>query len=97
MKRAQRALSLTPGDVHDRWKRPDVVRATFTAKDSMMKRLRPKYLVVNDLADAYARNHHHRDDWPTRFGIWKFGIEGGRRIGDSIRLNHIIPDYCRAW
>ncbi|MEK7089214.1 MAG: hypothetical protein AAB920_00140 [Patescibacteria group bacterium] len=98
VKRAQRALSLTPGDVHDRWKRPDVVRATFTAKDSMMKRLRPKYLVVNDLADAYARNHHHRDDWPTRFGIWKFGIESVEdEIRDSIRfLNHIIPDYCRG-
>lgn len=98
VKRAERALSLTPGDVHERWKRHDVVNATFDADDSIMKLLRPQYLVLNDLTDSHARNHHHKDDWITRFGKWKTGIECVRtEIEEAVRfVNEKTPDECQA-
>ncbi|MEI6479836.1 MAG: hypothetical protein WCO21_03385 [bacterium] len=95
---AQRALSLTPGDIHERWKRPDVMGATFDAKDSIMKLLQPQHLVLNDLVDFHTRNHHHKDDWLTKFGKWKTGIECVRtEIEDAIRFaNEKTPDNCQA-
>ena len=98
VKPAERALSLTPGDIHERWVLPHVVHATFDAKDSIVNVLHPQHIIFNDLTDSHARNHHHKDDWLTNFGKWKSGIECIRtEIQDAIRfVNEKTPDDCQA-
>lgn len=95
---AERALSLTPGDIHERWIQPSVVRATFDAEDSIMKLLRPQYLILNDVVDAHARNHHHNLDWITQLGKYKAGIDCVRtEIENAIYfVNKKTPDDCQA-
>ena len=84
---AKRALSVTMGDIHQRWVNPDVVNAVFTAPDSLMKMINPKYQFFHDITDSYARNHHHEDDWITKFAIYKCGIDCVRtEIEDAIRF-----------
>lgn len=72
---AKPAVSLTIGDLHQRWVLPQVTEATFTAPDSLVKLTNPRCLFWHDVLDFHSRNHHHDDDWLTRFGKWKFGIE----------------------
>jgi hypothetical protein len=95
---AERALSLTPGDIHERWILPQVVQATFDAPDSIVKFLHPQYIVFNDLTDSHARNHHHKDDWITQVAKQKAGIESVREeIEDSVRfVNQKTPADCQA-
>ncbi|MBM3261128.1 IS1 family transposase [Candidatus Kaiserbacteria bacterium] len=75
---AKRALGLCMGDIHRRWILPAVVRATFTAPDSMVKLTNPENLFWHDTIDGHARNHHHEGNWVIRYGKWKFGIESVR-------------------
>ena len=75
VRRAKPALSLTIADLHHRWVLPKVVEATFSAPHSLVKITDPRYLVWHDVLDFHSRNHHHDDDWVTRYGKWKFGIE----------------------
>jgi len=72
---AGRALSISMGDIHQRWVLPEVVHATFTAPDSLVKLLDPQYLFWHDTVDFHSRNHHHKDDWVTHFAKWKHKIE----------------------
>lgn len=72
---AKRALSATIGDLHRRWVLQQVVEATFTAPDSLVNLTNPRYLIWHDVLDFHSRNHHHDDDWITRFSKWKHGIE----------------------
>ncbi|MGE5522372.1 MAG: hypothetical protein ACM3SS_01560 [Rhodospirillaceae bacterium] len=58
-KAIERVEALVMGDSHLEFIDPNVVKATFTGKSSMVGMLRPRYLVWNDVYDAYARNHHH--------------------------------------
>lgn len=84
---AKPALSLTMGDIHQRWILPEVVRATFTGPDSIVKRLNPRYLLWHDVMDFHSRNHHHKDDWITKFGKWKARIECVRtEIEECVRF-----------
>jgi hypothetical protein len=50
------------GDIHEEFIDPNVVKATFTNPDSMIKVLKPKFVVWHDVYDCYARNHHEKDD-----------------------------------
>ena len=72
---AKPALSATIADLHHRWLLPQVVEATFTAPDSLVKITNPRYLIWHDVLDFHSRNHHHDDDWMTRYGKWKYDIE----------------------
>lgn len=74
-KKAPPTLSLTIADLHQRFVSKDVVRATFTAIDSMVNVLNPQHLVWHDVIDFHTRNHHHRGDWLTQFGKWQAGRE----------------------
>lgn len=95
---AKRAQALVTGDIHERWKCKDVIRATFDAKDSLMKLVRPRYLFLHDLLDFHSRNHHHRDDWLISYGKRKFGIEDVKKeVDDAIRFaNRVTPDDCKT-
>ncbi|MBI5153373.1 MAG: IS1 family transposase [Parcubacteria group bacterium] len=75
---AKRALSLTMGDTHHRFMSPHVTEATFTGKANMLEVLKPRYLFWHDLLDFHSRNHHHHDDWFTKFAKWKEGRENVR-------------------
>lgn len=56
---APQAEALVMGDVHVDFADPKVIAATFSGKDSMFHRLKPKRIVLHDLLDFYSRNHHH--------------------------------------
>jgi transcription initiation factor TFIIIB Brf1 subunit/transcription initiation factor TFIIB len=74
-RKAPPALGVTLADTHARFISKDVVRATFTAPDSIVRILRPQYLVWHDVIDFHTRNHHHLGDWLTQFGKWQAGRE----------------------
>tara|TARA_B110000046_G_scaffold184968_1_gene225040 strand:+ start:658 stop:2181 length:1524 start_codon:yes stop_codon:yes gene_type:complete len=61
-RKAKPAKALIMGDSHVDFIDPDVVKATFTDKGSIVESLRPTRLVWHDLLDFYSRNHHHRND-----------------------------------
>ncbi len=54
--------ALVMGDTHFEFIDPGVVKATFTAKDSIVNALKPKHIVFHDLHDFFSRNHHHAGD-----------------------------------
>lgn len=84
---AKPALSVSMGDTHQRWVDPDVVDATFTAVDSLVKLVNPRYLFWHDVVDFHSRNHHHKDNWLTNFAKRKYGIDDVRvEIEDAIRF-----------
>ncbi len=95
---AKRAQVLVTGDIHERWKCAEVIRATFDAKDSIMNLVRPRYLFLHDLLDFHSRNHHHKDDWLIPYGKHKFGIENVKKeVDDAIRfVNRVTPDDCKT-
>lgn len=74
VRKAKPALSVSMGDTHQRWILPGVVRATFTARDSIMKLLKPRHLFWHDVVDFHSQNHHHGKDWITQWAKWKHKI-----------------------
>jgi len=48
------------GDSHIEFIDPDVAKATFSGKNSIIHVLEPMTLVWHDAHDFYSRNHHHR-------------------------------------
>jgi hypothetical protein len=56
------ALALVMGDTHVDVVDPDVVSATFTDKDSIVKHMQPEKIVWNDLVDGATVNPHRRSD-----------------------------------
>jgi hypothetical protein len=55
----QHIEALITGDTHVDFIDPRVERATYSAKDSIVKVLRPRVLGFHDLLDGYSINHHH--------------------------------------
>lgn len=60
-----RALSLTTGDEHELFN--IVKRETYTGKGSIVKRLKPEYIIRHDVLDCYALSHHHEKDPMVQF------------------------------
>lgn len=58
---------LVMGDSHVEFISPDVVKATFLGKDSIIGSLRPKEVIWHDVHDFYSRNHHHRGEVFTNY------------------------------
>ncbi|MBI2046059.1 MAG: IS1 family transposase [Parcubacteria group bacterium] len=98
IKRAKPALSISMGDVHQRFISSHVVKATFTAKNSLLTLLNPRHLIWHDLLDFHTRNHHHKDDWLTGYGKWKAGKECVRtEVEDAVRfVNQHTPRNCKS-
>jgi hypothetical protein len=61
-KRVGSIPALVCGDIHVDKPAPDVLQATFTAKDSIVATLKPKMIVYHDLLDFNLRNHHRIQD-----------------------------------
>lgn len=86
---AERALALSQGDSHVRFVDPNVIKATFDNEDSLVRLIRPKYIVWHDLLDQHSRNHHHRlnNDWITELAKQKAGIESLREeIEEAVKF-----------
>ncbi len=63
VKKAPKAEALIMGDLHVGSTCEDVENATLWNDDSIFKTVRPKSVVLHDVMDFYARNHHHRGDF----------------------------------
>ncbi len=57
--RKVRAKALVCGDLHYEFLNPKVQEATFDSKNSMLKVLKPEYVVLHDAWDGYCITHHH--------------------------------------
>ncbi|HET7674767.1 MAG TPA: hypothetical protein VFL54_04530 [Gammaproteobacteria bacterium] len=79
VKPAGRAAALVMGDSHIEFIDPAVVRATFTAPKSMIKTLKPRYLVWHDVHDFFSRNHHHRGECFTNYAKHHAGLDNIER------------------
>jgi len=60
-----RALSLVCGDEHAIWN--TVEKPTYTNKTSIVKTLKPKFIVRHDVLDMYAGSHHHEKNPMVQF------------------------------
>lgn len=82
--RKQRIEALVMGDSHIEFIDPNVVQATFLGADSMVKTLRPKYLVWHDIYDSYASSHHHRGEVFIRYTKHHHGKDNIERDLDTV-------------
>lgn len=62
-----RPLALVCGDIHVAKTDPVVMAATLTAEDSILHTLKPERVVLHDVLDFDARNHHRRDSLRDRY------------------------------
>lgn len=87
VRKAKPALAVSMGDTHHRWVDKDVVRATLTAPDSLVRLTNARNLFWHDVIDFHSRNWHHEDDWVVQFAKWRFGKEDVRaEIEEGIRF-----------
>lgn len=94
--KAKPALSVSMGDTHQRWILPGVARATFTARDSLLKLVKPRHLFWHDVVDFHSQNHHHAKNWITRWAKWKHKIACIKtEIHEAMRfVNRFTPVDC---
>lgn len=88
---AKPALGLATGDTHAIFVDEEVVRATYLEENSIVNRLKPKYLVWHDLLDFYARNHHNRNDPFINFAVHhsKMG-----NVEEEVKKTLALVDRC---
>ena len=60
--KGHRPEGFVSGDFHAKFVDPQVMRALWTDKDSLVRTLKPKAQVFHDVFDGYAISHHHRHD-----------------------------------
>lgn len=88
-----RALSLTTGDEHVKFN--VVERETYTKRNSIVKTLKPHYLIRHDILDCYALSHHHTKDPMTSFIKHHSGDNDIVSELDEVVefINRTTPDY----
>lgn len=69
----QKISALITGDTHAEFMDDTVEKLTYTNVDSIMKLLKPEYVILHDLNDFYARNHHHKFNDLLSVGKHRFG------------------------
>jgi hypothetical protein len=83
------------GDTHRLVRDLDVEMATFRAKNSIVKTLRPKRIQFGDLVDFNARNHHDKDDYFAGYAKSRMGVASveSELLGDIAYLAdpEIVP------
>jgi len=96
IKTGQRALSLTTGDEHELWN--IVKKETYTNKDSIVKTLRPEYIVRHDILDCYALSHHHEKDPMIQFQKHHNGLNNIRAELDRVVrfINETTPKESKT-
>ena len=54
--------ALITGDTHAEFIDSTVEHVTYHSKDSIVQTLKPKRIILHDVVDFYARNHHHKNN-----------------------------------
>lgn len=75
--------ALVTGDEHAVYADMDVLSATYTNKDSMVRVLNPKYVVRHDVLDMYSGSHHHRNNSIKTVGKRLFGLD---KVEDELKI-----------
>lgn len=103
--------ALTPGDIHVAQIDPVVSRVLFNywpdenrtwtkqlGGSSMLDDLKPRHLLIHDVSDFRARNHHEISDPHTRFAHHIAGVEAVEdELGEVARfLKAIERDFCKV-
>lgn len=83
-----RVEALIPGDSHVEFADDKVYAATYYNPDSILKSLKPKYVIGHDVDDFYRRNHHHKGNDVIQYGKHFFGRDNVEE-GLQITANHI--------
>lgn len=61
------ATALVTGDEHVEHGDSEVLRATYTNSDSLLKTLSPRFLVRHDVFDGHSISHHHEKDTMMKY------------------------------
>jgi len=75
--------ALITGDEHVLVTSPEVTKATYTNKDSMVNTLKPKKIIRHDVLDCFTVSHHHRKDNFIQYSKYVNGIN---KIKDELDL-----------
>lgn len=94
----QTALGATIGDEHVKFMLPNVKKATFTARDSIINTLRPEFIIRHDVVDGYAGSHHHKD-YKTQYSKFYHGDNDYRQELEQVadHLNETTPDFATSY
>lgn len=89
-------LALVMGDTHQEFVDPGVMNATFISEKSILKVLRPKYLVWHDVHDFYSRNHHHEGKIFINYAKHISGRDDVEKALDETYqfVDKYSPSYC---
>ena len=74
IKTGKHAEALILGDEHSLFTSQEVVSSTFRDENSIVKVLKPKYLVRHDLIDSYSISHHHRGQPDRQYMKYKTNV-----------------------
>lgn len=80
--------ALVTGDEHALFADPLVKAATYLNKDSIAKKLLPKYIVRHDLLDCYSVSHHHKHSVFTQFAKFQSGTNDVKAELD-LTIDHV--------
>lgn len=88
VKKTRPVEALVTGDEHAIFSDPVVKNATYLDDTSIVKTLKPKYLVRHDVLDCYSVSHHHRGSVFTQYAKYKSGMN---KIQDELdtTINYI--------
>lgn len=81
VKEGIRVEALVTGDTHAEFIDETVENVTYHNKDSIVNVLRPKKIVLHDVLDFYARNHHHRGNDIISYGKHKYALRNNVQEG----------------
>lgn len=83
--------ALVTGDEHAIFACPMVEKATYTNEDSIVRTLKPNYVVRHDVLDSNSISHHTRKNTITNIGKYEFNMN---KIEDE--LDATIEYICRT-
>jgi hypothetical protein len=75
--------AIVTGDEHALFTDPVVKSVTYMSQDSIVKTLKPKFIVRHDVLDCYTVSHHHRHSVFTQYAKYKCGMN---KIEDELNL-----------
>ena len=96
VKKAPRALAVSPGDLHHRFKDSDTIETLF-GPDGMVEVLQPKHVIFNDTLDGYSINPHHGGNPFIAVAKRNSGFGDVRQeVVDAIEFLKHIAKRCRV-
>jgi len=93
----QQVSAVVTGDEHAVKIDPSVLHATYMNSSSIIKTLKPKYIIRHDVLDFYSGSHHHEHDFILRY---KKSLMNEDCVETELlnTFNHIIlttPDFAK--